>query len=92
MPGATSSFLLLVAMPFVTSSFLFLVVMPGATLVKSEHVGHVDPNEGKNQCQLGRIEGTSAWPHRSSQDLFGCQSVGKKVIIQTNTIKYMYDC
>ena len=30
-PGATSSFLLLVAKPFVTSSFLFLVVRPGAT-------------------------------------------------------------
>ena len=31
MPGATSSFLLLVAMPFVTCSFLFLAVVPGAT-------------------------------------------------------------
>ena len=30
MPGATSSFLLLVAMPFVTSTFLFLVGRPGS--------------------------------------------------------------
>ena len=31
MPGATSSFLLLVAMHLATSSFMFLVVLPGAT-------------------------------------------------------------
>ena len=58
MPGATSSFLLLVVMPGATSSFLLLVVMPGATssfLLLVEQVTGVWQSESPNYSEELRL-------------------------------------